>query len=257
MTVGSDQGTQGCPPLGTYQEGMDWNPVENVIFHRRSIRSYRKDPLPPGVIRRILEAGRFAPSAGNSQPWLFVVITSPEIIAQMERDALRVVRTFMFLMDYTRSWFRRTFVVHFTKLMTRIFPRLLHPVPFAAMMQMARGEVPVFFEAPAMIVLLKDRRGAADPSLGVGIAGQNMVIAAHSLGVGTCWIGFVRLLCWSRNWFKWKRRLGIGYPYELAEAIVLGWPTERRHGQSPREVLEVPWLEHGADDAPRLERLGE
>ena len=42
--------------------------------------------LPPGLIRRIVEAGRFAPSAGNTQPWKFVVITSPTIIAEMEKD---------------------------------------------------------------------------------------------------------------------------------------------------------------------------
>jgi len=244
-------------PLGAASEGMPWNPVEKTLFQRRSIRDFKKDPLPDWVIRRILEAGRFAPSAGNSQPWRFVVITSPTIIAEMEKDALRVARTFMWVMDYTRSWFRRTFVVHLTKLLTRIFPRLLHPVPFAAMIQMARGELGVFFEAPAMIVLLKDVRGAADTSLGVGIAGQNMVLAAASLGVGTCWIGFVRLLGWSRNWLKWKRRLGIEYPYELAEAIVLGWPAQRRHGTAPREVLMVPWLEGGLDQEPRLERQGE
>jgi nitroreductase len=148
-------------------------------------------------------------------------------------------------------------LVHLTTLLTRLFPTLLHPVPFAAMMGMANGQVGVFFDAPAMIVILKDKRGAADPSLGVGIAGQNMVIAAHSLGVGTCWIGFIRLLTWSRNWLKWKRRFGIGHPYELSECIALGYPTQRRHGYSPREVLLVPWLEGGPDDEPRVESQGE
>jgi hypothetical protein len=83
-------------PLGTWKEGMPWNPVEKVIMERRSVRRFKKDPVPPNLIRRVLEAARFAPSTGNSQPWKFLVITNPEIIAEMERDATRIVKLFMF-----------------------------------------------------------------------------------------------------------------------------------------------------------------
>jgi len=252
----ADDTAGGTSPLGIYREGMDFNPVEQVIFERRSVRSFKKTPIPDGLIRRVLEAGRFAPSAGNSQPWRFVVITSPEIIAQMERDTLRVANSMGWVLDYTRSWFRRTFLVHFTKLMTRFFPTKLHPVPFAAMLQMARGELGVYYEAPAMILLFKDMRGVADTGLGVGIAGQNMVLAAHSLGLGSCWIGFVRLLTWSRNWRKWKARFGVEYPYELSEAIVLGYPHKREFRHVHREIQLVPWLTGGLDDEPRIERQG-
>lgn len=73
-------------PLGVYHEGTNWNPVEKVIFERRSIRVFKKEPLPRGVIRRILEAGRFAPSAGNSQPWpstklAYYLVGSPSPVA--------------------------------------------------------------------------------------------------------------------------------------------------------------------------------
>ncbi|MDI6742521.1 MAG: nitroreductase family protein, partial [Smithella sp.] len=90
-------------PLGKYEEGMPWNPVEKVILERRSIRAFKKEPLPDSMIKRILEAGRYAPSAGNMQPWKFIVVNSPEILAEMEKDAQKVVRFFMFLLDYTRG----------------------------------------------------------------------------------------------------------------------------------------------------------
>jgi nitroreductase len=51
------------------------------------------------MIERILEAGRFAPSAGNSQPWKFIVVNSPEILAEMEKDALKIIKFFMFFID--------------------------------------------------------------------------------------------------------------------------------------------------------------
>jgi nitroreductase len=257
MNVAAKPKREDPSPLFRYNEGMPWNAVEDIIFNRRSVRSFKKAPLPPGVIRRILEAGRFAPSAGNSQPWKFVVITSPQIIAEMERDAQDVAKVLMWIMDYTRSWFRRTFLVHLTKLLTRIFPKILHPVPLVAMMQMGRGKMSVFFDPPAVILLLKDVRGAADPGLGVGIAGQNMALAASSLGVGTCWIGFVRLLEWHPNWRRWKKRLGIAYPYAIAEALSVGWPAPKHYAPSPREILLVPWLEGEPDAEPRIERQGE
>jgi nitroreductase len=51
--------------------------VLEVIKNRRSIRTYFKQDLPQGVVEQLLEAARWAPSAGNVQPWAFVVASSP------------------------------------------------------------------------------------------------------------------------------------------------------------------------------------
>jgi len=257
MLETNNTGVDELSPPGVYEEGMNWNPVEKVIYERRSIRAFKKDSLPPGLIRRILEAGRFAPSAGNSQPWRFIVINSPEIIAEMEKDVFKLVGKLMWLLDYTRSPMRQRFLVHFTKFWTRLLPRLLHPVPFAAMMRMATGELATFYQAPVLVLVLKDTRGAADTSLGAGIAGQNLVLAAQSLGVGSCWIGFVRLLTLSRKWPRYKRLLGIGSPYKLCEAIALGYPRDKRPRHAVRELQITPWFEGKLDDEPRIEKQGE
>lgn len=51
------------------------NPVLNALFQRRSIRKYTDEPVPKEDIITILEAGRWAPSGLNNQPWRFMVIT--------------------------------------------------------------------------------------------------------------------------------------------------------------------------------------
>ncbi|KUK37664.1 MAG: Nitroreductase, partial [Thermodesulfobacterium commune] len=61
------------------EEKMGLNPVLEVIKNRRSIRSFKKDPIPEKDLRLILEAATWAPSAGNLQPWHFVVVRDPEI----------------------------------------------------------------------------------------------------------------------------------------------------------------------------------
>jgi len=62
-----------------------------VIKKRKSIRKYKSDPIPDGVLDRILEAGRIAPSAKNIQPWHFIVIKDPGIkkrVAEASRSQL-------------------------------------------------------------------------------------------------------------------------------------------------------------------------
>ncbi|HME69645.1 MAG TPA: nitroreductase family protein, partial [Myxococcota bacterium] len=53
-------------------------PLLEGIRTLRAIRRLRSDPVPPGLVRKVCEAGTFAPSGGNRQPWIFVALTTPE-----------------------------------------------------------------------------------------------------------------------------------------------------------------------------------
>jgi nitroreductase len=50
-----------------------------IIKNRRSIRAFKKQDIPPDIIEKLLEAARWAPSAGNVQPWAFVVVSSQKM----------------------------------------------------------------------------------------------------------------------------------------------------------------------------------
>lgn len=55
-----------------------------LVSQRESIRSYDSDrKVPEEVLRRILDAGRFAPSAKNGQPWEFLLVSSPEMLKEI------------------------------------------------------------------------------------------------------------------------------------------------------------------------------
>ncbi len=60
--------------------------VLEAINKRRSIRSYKSDPIPREVMDQLLEALRSAPSAANKQPWKFVVVTDPALKDQLALD---------------------------------------------------------------------------------------------------------------------------------------------------------------------------
>jgi len=241
-------------PLYKYEEGMEWNPVEKVIMERRSIRAFKNKPVSDSIIKRILEAGRFAPSAGNCQPWKFVVVRDPEILAAMERDTVRLTKFMMWFIDYERNAVRRIFLKPFVKVLARIIPNMLHPIPFNLLQRIAADAVPVYHNPPAMILMLIDKRGVGSPDLDAGICGQNMVLAAHSLGLGTCWVGMVTVLM---KLPKWKKIFGVKYPFTLDDCIILGWPKGDYDGEVDREVQIVEWIDEGSGGKRRVEKQGE
>ncbi len=57
--------------------------VFDCIRNRRTVREFRPDPIPEEVLRKILQAGRWAPSSSNSQPWHFVVVQDPATLKRL------------------------------------------------------------------------------------------------------------------------------------------------------------------------------
>ncbi len=61
--------------------------VLEAIRTRRSVRKYEKRPVPEESVEKILEAGRWAPSANNSQPWSFIVLRDERVRKEVARAA--------------------------------------------------------------------------------------------------------------------------------------------------------------------------
>lgn len=60
--------------------------VYKAIKGRRSVRRYRKEPVPEEVLLKIIDAGRFAPSAGNKQPWEFVMVNKEGLVEKIFKN---------------------------------------------------------------------------------------------------------------------------------------------------------------------------
>ena len=216
--------------------------TEEVILKRRSVRLYKKKQVPEFMVKRILEAGRFAPTAGNYQAWKFVVVRDKEIIDDMTADVVKTCKLFKFLLDYrgTRNIVRRLLSYYF--IMKK--PSELHPTPFGAIRLIADGRLSLYHGAPTVILIFKDVRGIGSPDLDCGIAGQNMVLAAHSMGLGTCWVSFSKLI-FQHQKKKWNKKFKIGYPYKFVSSIGLGWPVGNPDGYVERQLHDVGWVENG------------
>lgn len=226
-------------------EGAPWNAVERLMFERRSIRRFRKTQVPAHMVRRLLEVARYAPSQGNCQPWKFVVVRDPAVLAAMEEFCVAACRRLSGLVDYAAmpgGSLRYRLARVTAKLLNRLRPNMLHPVPVAACAAIAEGRFAVFHRAPTVILLLVDKRGVGIPPVDIGICGTNIVLAAHSFGLGTCWVGFSKFL---NDSAEWRAKLGAEAPFEITEAICVGYPVGDTTHLIARETHEILWMEDG------------
>ena len=220
--------------------GAPFNDVENTILQRRSVRVYRDKPVEEYLVKRILEAGRYAPSAGNSQSWKFVVVQDKNLLEEMTKHVVTMAK---WTSRFTNPSFPGAFITRpISRLLMKTNTQLLHPTGITGLGQLAKGELGLWHGASTVIFLLMDVRGTGEPKVDVGITGTNMVLTAHSFGLGTCWVSFSSLLATHP---RYRKMLGIGYPYKLVTSIAVGYPKGMPDGYIERETHETVW--YGSD----------
>ena len=224
------------PPIEKVFLPDDWNNTEKLILARRSTRVYKKKQVPEQMIRRVLECGRYAPSEGNYQPWRFVVVRNRQMLDEMERDAKKVISVLWKIINYDEHPWRK----YHSKFLEWLSPNNFHPIPSGAIRGVAEGRFDVFWGAPTAILLFKDTRGIGNPDLDIGITGTNMILAAHSMGLGTCWVGVAKTIMLYR---KWRKVFNASYPWRMEQALLMGFPVGDPDGFVHRETHYVDWFD--------------
>jgi len=161
--------------------------VFEAIKTRRSIRAFTSEEVSDGEIEKILDAARWAPSAGNIQPWIFVIVKNPEAKRRLSEAALN-----QFFIE----------------------------------------------EAPVVIVACADqersRRGYGSRGANLyciqdtAAAIQNILLAAHALGLGACWVG-------AFDEEEARRILRVPGGVRPVAIIPIGHPAEK-----PRMIFKRP-----------------
>jgi nitroreductase len=181
--------------------------MENIelIKTRRSIRSYLDKPVPREILEEIIECARFAPTALGRQPWHFTVVADRPFIKEMVEEIKKKIKLMLKL----------RFILRF------FYPGLADKKFLSIAKERAySSEDPIFYSAPVVIFIttsVKSSYGVKDSYL----ASQNIMLAAHSLGLGTCLIGFAEALNKSRGILK---RLKLPPGHKIQAVIILGYP---------------------------------
>ena len=220
--------------------------IIDVIMSRKSIRRYKPDPIPDEMIDKILEAARWAPTGENYQPWRFIVIRDEETKDRIGRLAK------------LGSGSRMTAWYCLGEMQPR-FEKIKDPEKRAEVLRfMYSGEVSEFARyAPVVIAVIGTlMEGSVDVPYDLSAAIENMLLEAHSLGLGACWVhGPVAS---TRDAKKFKEILkiptGMG-EYKVIAYVAIGWPKEQRKHPRPKLPLEdmVYWEEFGRKERPKYE----
>jgi nitroreductase len=186
------------------------NPVIEAIKSRRAIRSYEDKPVSESAIQTMLEAATYAPSAINVQPWKFTIVTNK---AEMKR-----------LSDIAKP------------MLVRMLPDVGDEGLVGLKKRLSDPNYNIFYNAPLLIFVsgLKSPYAVYDCSM----AAQNMMLAAYTLGVGSCWIGTAVALA---NEPKVKASFGVPEDHEVHAAIIFGYPKggfPKAPEKRPAQVLK-------------------
>lgn len=138
------------------------NKILENIYARRAVRSFSDKPIPENIIREIIDAGNMAPSGCNNQPWRFVVVTDKDFREKLTERAMPKYKDFLSRAD--KSFRERREKVDCTT------------------------EDAIYYHAP-LIIFVVGTRGIT-PDLDCPMVCENMMLAARSHDIGSCWVLF-------------------------------------------------------------------
>jgi nitroreductase len=175
--------------------------LEEAIKGRRSIRRYRDQPVPVELVRQVLEAGTWAPSAKNGQQWRFTVLTgaAKKRLTDLFRSELETLE-------------EKIGRVH---------------------MGSSLSSCGIMERAPVLIMVWNaGKRGWDSEAHSVSAAIQNMLLRAFGLGLGSLWIADI-------YYAHEQLTRYLGKPWKLMAAVTLGWPTSIPMPPPRKSVEEV------------------
>ena len=182
--------------------------VIEAIHGRRSIRVYRPDAVDRAVIEELIWAAAQAPTPplSGDMPWAFCVIEGRERLAAYGARAKQYAHD--------------------------------HPPTGRPWAWAERPDFKVFWDAPALVIICA-RSGNRETPFDCCRAGQNLVLAAHARGLGSCWVGAP--LPWLRSPGV-AEELGLPAAFDAEVAVILGHPDERPTG-TPRPRPPITWCD--------------
>ena len=209
--------------------------ILDIISTRKSIRKYKPDPIPDEVIDKILEAARWAPTGENHQPWRLIVVRDQQtraIIGQMAKVGSGIFTSTEYCMGRMRQ-----------------FDGIKDPKEKERVEKlMYTGEVSAFLGRAPLLIVVAGACDALDTPYDLSACIENMLLEAHSLGLGACWVhGPVAPV---RSEIKMKKLLKVPHEmgqYKLLAVVSFGWPESPRKHPRPKKKLEeiVFWEEFG------------
>lgn len=204
----------------------------DIITSRRSIRQFKNVPVPRDVIEQILDLGRYSPTASNDQNVGYIVITDKKLIEEAAKKIWGFVSR---LYDKTKKGIGKI-IVNVTGLNNH---RYLRVMDYCQKQAVEGGRDFILHNAPVLI-LIHAPKGARFASDNCNISATTIINYAHSLGLGTCLIGF--MVMFLRYSGSLRKKFGIPKGRRVYASLVMGYPAYKFTYTASRKKPEVQWL---------------
>ncbi len=202
-----------------------------IMLSRRSCRNYKKEALDPHLLEDLVRIGTTAPSGTNSQGWTFTILPQRSAV---ERLGNLVGAYFSKLNRQAANPLLRGLLSLMGRpALANYYRRYHHSIAQGLREWEEQGLDRLFHGAPAAIIV-GSRPGASCPKEDALLATQNILLAAHTMGLGSCLIGFA--VAAMTKGPKIQRTLGIPADESIHAVIALGYPVEpyqRLTGRKP------------------------
>ncbi|MBF0200077.1 MAG: nitroreductase family protein [Desulfamplus sp.] len=202
--------------------GADIENLAHIIASRRSCRNFKSKPVEKEIIEDLVKLGQLAPSGSNCQKWTFTCLTSREQIVQF---AFAIGEFYKKLNRMAKNPFLRHGLRLFGKTDLNQYYENYYDKVNQAIYEMEHNDKDMLFHgAPACIVIASepDASCPADDAL---LATQNILLSAHTMGIGTCLIGFaVKAIELDK---KIQKTIRIPLDETVYSVIALGYPNEK------------------------------
>ncbi|MDR3293922.1 MAG: nitroreductase [Clostridiales bacterium] len=185
-----------------------------LIKSRRSTRKFKPEQVDQDKLNAIIEAGLYAPSGANAQSWHFTVIQNQEIIGKMNEDLKEAIASSDNLPEFMAS-----------------------KVKAAA----SNAASNLFYGAPTLILVSRQEDGFFSMS-DVALASENIMLAAHALELGSCWIGSTGWLFNSAKRNEYLELLQIPQGYSPSHIILIGERTDSPAQATARKENAVNYV---------------
>ncbi len=206
-----------------------------LVRERRSIRNYSNAPVPQDILRKILEAGRYAPTGSNSQNVHYIVLSSEDQISQLRSMTLRFYEK---IFSRVRGRLGSFLLLLIAGRKTLSYLRESLPKVEYAYERMKEGKDILFYQAP-VVILAHAESWDSSSSFNCSVALYNCSLMAHTLGLGCCFNGF--LVNAANRGRKIKKWLGIPADHKCYAALTLGYPKPQYRRLVRRNPPQVIW----------------
>jgi nitroreductase/NAD-dependent dihydropyrimidine dehydrogenase PreA subunit len=230
--------------LKTLQVPATWLPygqgnaaeLVRLMRSRRSCRHYTEQAVDRTVLEDLVRIGTSAPSATNSQTWTFTALPTRSAVEALAAD---IGRFFKRLNRAAANPLIRGVLALLGKPeLSAYYRRQYASVQRKIAEWEESGRDPLFHEAPAVIVIAS-RPGGAMPQDDALLATQNILLAAHAMGLGTCLIGYA-VAAMQRD-PAIQKNLGIPAEETVHSVIALGHPAGAFARCAGRKPLTLRW----------------